>query len=176
MTADDLGDYIAAEDRARVRIDEMLARAGWVVQDYKAVNLFAGEGVAVRELVTNAGPADYVLFVNRQAVGMIEAKRQGTTLAGAEWQTVKYQSNSPDELPAHRAADGRLPFGYETTGDEGPGATRRAIVDAASRPPTRQVLARRSKRRLPSSGHFARHNGTAIEAASAPKTCGDQHG
>ena len=99
MTADDPGDYIAPENKARVRIDDMLTRAGWVVQDYKSVNLYAGEGVAVRELVTAAGPADYVLFVNRQAVGVIEAKKQGTTLAGVEWQTVKYQSNIPDELP-----------------------------------------------------------------------------
>lgn len=56
----------------------MLEAAGWAVQDYKAVNLYAGTGVAVRELVTNAGPADYVLFVNRQAVDVIEAKKKGT--------------------------------------------------------------------------------------------------
>ncbi len=118
MTKGVLDDYIDPEDRARIRIDDMLTRAGWMVQDYKAVNLYAGEGVAVRELVTNAGPADYVLFVNRQAVGIIEAKKQGTTLAGVEWQTLKYQANIPDELPAHRTPDGRLPFGYETTGDE----------------------------------------------------------
>ncbi len=98
MTPDD--DRLLPEQRARVRIDEMLAAAGWVVQDYKAVNLYAGTGVAVRELVTNAGPADYVLFVNRQAVGVIEAKKKGTTLSGVEWQTVKYQANLPDALPA----------------------------------------------------------------------------
>lgn len=69
MTTGLLDDYIDPEDRARVRIDDMLTRAGWVVQDYKSVNFYAGEGVAVRELVTNAGPAGYVLFVNRQAVG-----------------------------------------------------------------------------------------------------------
>ncbi|MCP3972999.1 MAG: DEAD/DEAH box helicase family protein [bacterium] len=68
--------------------------------------------------MTNAGPADYVLLVDRQAVGVIEAKRQGTTLAGIEWQTVKYQSNTPDELPAYLTPDDRLPFGYESTGEE----------------------------------------------------------
>jgi type I restriction enzyme R subunit len=109
--------YIPPEQKARQRIDAMLEAAGWVVQDYKAVNLYAGTGVAVRELVTSAGPADYVLFVNRQAVGVIEAKKKGTTLSGVEWQTVKYQSNVPDELPAY-LLDGRLPYGYESTGDE----------------------------------------------------------
>jgi hypothetical protein len=88
-----------------------------VVQDYQSVNLYAGGGVAVRELVTDAGPADYVLFVNRQAVGVIEAKKQGTTLSGVEWQTVKYQRNMPGELPAYLIG-GRLPFGYESTGSE----------------------------------------------------------
>src|SRR4051794_19725653 len=102
------------EQRARMRIDTMLEAAGWVLQDYKRVNLYAGTGVAVRELVTNAGPADYVLFVNRQAVGVIEAKRRGTTLSGVEWQTVKYQANLPDALPSY-LIDSRLPYGYEST-------------------------------------------------------------
>lgn len=125
MTTDD-SDRLLPEQRARVRIDAMLKAAGWVVQDYKAVNLYAGTGVAVRELVTNAGPADYVLFVNRQAVGVIEAKKKGTTLSGVEWQTVKYQSNVPDELPAYlvdrEREDGStvrcVPYAYESTGDE----------------------------------------------------------
>lgn len=116
MTSDD-HDRLLPEQRARVRIDGMLATAGWIVQDYKAVNLYAGTGVAVRELVTNAGPADYVLFVNRQAVGVVEAKKKGTTLSGVEWQTVKYQANLPDALPAY-LIDGRVPYGYESTGDE----------------------------------------------------------
>ena len=45
-------DRLLPEQRARVRIDGMLTAAGWVVQDYKSVNLYAGTGVAVRELVT----------------------------------------------------------------------------------------------------------------------------
>ncbi|MEX0665391.1 MAG: type I restriction-modification enzyme R subunit C-terminal domain-containing protein [Acidimicrobiia bacterium] len=110
-------DYLQPEQKARQRIDAMLGAAGWAVQDYKTVNLHAATGVAVRELVTDAGPADYVLFVNRQAVGVIEAKKQGTTLSGVEPQTLKYQVNVPDALPAYRI-EGCLPFGYESTGDE----------------------------------------------------------
>jgi type I restriction enzyme R subunit len=95
----------------------MLEAAGWAVQDYRAINLYAGMGVAVRELVTEAGPADYVLFVNRQAVGVIEAKKRGATLSGVEWQTVRYATHIPDELPAFLVG-GHLPFGYESTGQE----------------------------------------------------------
>jgi len=116
MCPDEIG-YLAPEQKARQRIDTMLGRAGWVVQDYRSVNLYAGLGVAVRELVTEAGPADYVLFVNRQAVGIIEAKKQGTTLSGVEPQTLKYQANVPDALPAYLVG-GLLPYGYESTGVE----------------------------------------------------------
>ena len=59
------------EAKARQTIDERLAAAGWSVQDMKALNLGAGVGVAVREYPTDSGPADYVLFVNRIAVGVI---------------------------------------------------------------------------------------------------------
>jgi hypothetical protein len=41
MTSSD-HDRLLPEQRARVRIDGMLTAAGWVVQDYKAVNLYAG--------------------------------------------------------------------------------------------------------------------------------------
>jgi type I restriction enzyme, R subunit len=117
MAGQSASEYLHPEQRARQQIDAMLDAAGWIVQDYRSVNLFAGTGVAVRELVTMAGPADYVLFVEGQAVGVIEAKKQGTPLAGVEWQTVKYQTHIPDEVPAV-LVDGHLPFGYESTGDE----------------------------------------------------------
>ena len=100
-----------------MEIDEQLAACGWVVQDYKHAAVAAAQGVAVREVQTDAGPADYVLFVDRQAVGVIEAKKAGTTLTGVEPQTRKYQVSSPDWLPAF-LVDGALPFGYESTGAE----------------------------------------------------------
>ena len=62
------------EEKARVLIDQKLEQAGWVIQDMKQFNLSAGSGVAVRECPTDTGPADYVLFVNRNPVGVIEAK------------------------------------------------------------------------------------------------------
>ena len=100
-----------------MEIDEQLAACGWVVQDYQHAAVAAAQGVAVREVPTDAGPADYVLFVDRQAVGVIEAKKAGTTLTGVEPQTRKYQVSSPDWLPAFEV-DGALPFGYESTGSE----------------------------------------------------------
>ena len=110
-------DYLAPEARARMEIDEQLGACGWVVQDYKHAAVAAAQGVAVREVPTEAGPADYVLFVDRQAVGVIEAKKAGSTLTGVEPQTRKYRAAYPEELPAF-TVDGALPFGYESTGAE----------------------------------------------------------
>lgn len=112
-----VSEYLSPEQSARRDIDEQLEACGWVVQDYKTAAVAAAQGVAVREVQTAAGPADYVLYVDRQAVGVIEAKKVGSTLTGVEYQTRKYQSAYPDELQALEV-DGVLPFGYESTGAE----------------------------------------------------------
>ncbi|MBK8960520.1 MAG: DEAD/DEAH box helicase family protein [Proteobacteria bacterium] len=80
------------EARARELIDHKLQQAGWIVQDVKQLNLGAAVGVAVREYPTDSGPADYVLFVDRQAVGVIEAKKDaaGENLTATEAQTERY--------------------------------------------------------------------------------------
>lgn len=69
--------------RARVEIDRMLAGCG-AVQAASAVNLAASRGVAVREFVMKKpnGRADYLLFVDGRAAGVIEAKKEGGPLIG----------------------------------------------------------------------------------------------
>ena len=64
------------EQKARDTVDVLLKQAGWVVQSVKGIDLNAGLGQAVREYQTDVGPADYVLFVDKKAVGVIEAKRE----------------------------------------------------------------------------------------------------
>jgi len=59
------------EQLARDAIDKMLVASGWIVQSKNNFNLTAGSGVAVREYSTSVGPADYILFVNKQPVGLI---------------------------------------------------------------------------------------------------------
>jgi len=103
------------EKEARQLIDELLEAAGWQVQDYKQVNLGAGLGVAVREFTLKTGSADYLLFVDHKAAGVIEAKPVGTTLGGVDWQSDKYTIGLPDNLPSYQRP---LPFAYESTGVE----------------------------------------------------------
>ena len=102
------------EAKARQLIDHKLEQAGWAIQDTKQLNLGAASGVAVREYPTDTGPADYVLFVNRQAVGIIEAKRDeaGENITAVELQTERYAHSTlkwrKDNTP--------LPFLFESTG------------------------------------------------------------
>ncbi|MFW5665307.1 MAG: DEAD/DEAH box helicase family protein [Coleofasciculus sp.] len=103
------------EEIAREKIDQLLTAAGWVVQDYQDLNLGAALGVVVREYPLKTGAADYLLFINRQAAGVIEAKAKGTTLSGVELQSGKYLFGLPSNLPCYRKP---LPFAYESTGDE----------------------------------------------------------
>src|SRR5262245_21835010 len=86
------------ERRARRQIDVMLDAAGWVVQDRAAMNLSAAPGLAIREFRTGAGPADYQLFLGNLLVGIIEAKKAGTTLSTVEAQTREYAAKSPRPL------------------------------------------------------------------------------
>ena len=110
MTGADDTNLVPAETRARVLIDEQLTRAGWIVQDKKDLNLFAGQGVAVREVVMKPGHGrvDYLLYVDKAVVGVIEAKPVGTPLSGVEWQSAMYANGLPADvrLAARHATDG----------------------------------------------------------------------
>ncbi len=104
------------ETLARMDIDHQLAAAGWVVQDRDKLNLFAGRGIAIREVsIPGAGEADYLLVAGRKAVGIIEAKPAGSTLTGVEPQTRVYAEGLPEHMQAWTFP---LPMLYESTGKE----------------------------------------------------------
>lgn len=112
---------LQAEQRARVLIDRQLVAAGWLVQDRDAMNLSGGPGVAVREAVMAAGHgrADYLLYVDKRACGVIEAKPQGMTLSGVEWQSATYATGLPPRTKLRAVLLGeRLPFVFEASGSE----------------------------------------------------------
>ncbi len=70
------------EEIARQNIDKQLEACGWVIQSRWDLNLYAARGVAVREFPLETGEADCLLFLDRKAVGVVEAKHEGTTLSG----------------------------------------------------------------------------------------------
>ncbi|HNO75476.1 MAG TPA: type I restriction-modification enzyme R subunit C-terminal domain-containing protein [Nitrosomonas mobilis] len=102
------------EQKARDTIDALLRQAGWVVQSARKIDLNAGLGQAVREYQTDVGPADYVLFVDKKAVGVIEAKREeeGQRLTAHETQTEGYAAARLKWVNNNEP----LPFLYESTG------------------------------------------------------------
>ncbi len=104
------------EATAREKIDALLALAGWHVCDASAANIHSARGVAIREFpLPGHGFADYLLYVDGKAAGVVEAKKEGVTLSGVETQSDKYTKGLPAGLPAWRKP---LPFSYQTTGTE----------------------------------------------------------
>ena len=103
------------EQIARDSIDKQLLACGWIIQDKDKINLNAGAGIVVRYYLTQDGKeTDYVIFLDKKPVGVIEAKREeeAVRLTVHETQSeeyakskLKYLNNDP------------LPFVYESTGD-----------------------------------------------------------
>ncbi len=102
------------EQKARREIDAKLVASGWVVHNREDLDLTAGRGIAVREfpMKSGFGFADYLLYLDRKALGAVEAKAGGA-LTGVEAQSAKYAAGLPANLPAHRRP---LPFLFESNG------------------------------------------------------------
>ena len=101
------------EQRQRNELVRKLYDSGWVVQEKSKIDWNASRGIAIKEYLTDVGPVDYVLFVDKKPVGIIEAKKdeEGHRLTVVEEQSsgyatskLKYLNNDP------------LPFVYESTG------------------------------------------------------------
>jgi type I restriction enzyme R subunit len=106
-----------AEAEARELIDDLLKSAGWSVQDYQKEDFGASLGIAVREFQLKTGAADYLLFINRKVVGVIEAKPVGYSLGGVDYQSEKYVAGLVDWIdPLCLDPDYPTPFLYESTG------------------------------------------------------------
>ena len=72
------------EEKARIKIDQWLTEAGWKVinrEEYEPTCT----AVAIREgLLKGNLEADYFLFINGKAVGVLEAKREETDAFSAK--------------------------------------------------------------------------------------------
>jgi len=103
------------EQIARDIIDKQLIACGWVIQDKDKINLNASAGVVVRYYLTQDGKeTDYVMFVDKKPIGVIEAKREeeGHRLTMHEAQSEEYATSKLKYLN-----NDPLPFVYESTGD-----------------------------------------------------------
>ena len=92
---------MAPEQQARLSIDALLQQAGWHVCDMANANIHASRGVALREFPLNPGYgfADYLLYIDGKAAGVIEAKKEGATLTGVEVQSARTPRACPHRYP-----------------------------------------------------------------------------
>ena len=126
-------DSLYPEQRARKEIDRNLNFSGWKVQSKDGIDFGAGVGIAVREYPTDVGPADYVLFVDKKPVGVIEAKPEDW---GHKITIVEEQSGGYAKAPLKWINNKKsLPFVYESTG-----AITRFTDSRDPRPRSREVF------------------------------------
>jgi type I restriction enzyme R subunit len=106
---------LTPEQQAREHIDAQLTASGWVVQSVKETNVGAALGVAIREYQTDVGPADYILFVDRKPVGVVEAKKaeEGEKFTMHEEQAEGYATAKLKWT----IGESNLPFCYLSTGE-----------------------------------------------------------
>ncbi len=104
---------VTPEEKARQVIDKKLVEAGWILQDMKEFNPNASLGVAVREFATDSGPVDYLLFVDKVPVGVIEAKKsdEGQNITTHETQSLRYATSKLKWMVNKKP----LRFAYEAT-------------------------------------------------------------
>ncbi len=106
---------LGEERHARKEIDKLLEAAGWSVCDYGSQDISKPSAIREFPLKQGHGHADYLLYLQGKAAGVVEAKKAGYTLKGVAVQSAKYIAGLPDDLPAW----GRpLPFAFESTGKE----------------------------------------------------------
>ncbi|MCL1876064.1 MAG: hypothetical protein FWF87_07400 [Synergistaceae bacterium] len=101
------------EQKARIEIDRKLTASGWLLQDKKEFNPAAALGVAVREFNTDSGPVDYLLFVGRKPVCVVEAKKaeEGQNMTVHEAQSKRYGASGIKWTVSGQA----IRFAYEAT-------------------------------------------------------------
>jgi len=100
---------------SRAKIDELLEKAVWVIQDINIINLSASYGIAIPEFPFTSGYADYLLIIDGKAVAVIETKPQGTTLSVIAEQSQAYITGIPKNLLTVKEP---LSFAYQNTSIE----------------------------------------------------------
>lgn len=113
------------EADTRRLIDAQLQRAGWEADSVelsypKGARPQKGRNLAIAEWPTKNGPADYVLFVGLQPVGIVEAKRKSKDVPGSLEQAKRYSRGyafAPGQVEAGGPWDKyKVPFLFATNG------------------------------------------------------------
>ena len=104
------------EEKVRVKIDQMFEDAGWKVvdRDFYSPTITAA---AIREgLLEGNREADYFLFLNGKAVGVLEAKRKEVNVA-SDWVSDQAERYTRYVPKCYQAFARPLPFIYLSNGE-----------------------------------------------------------
>ena len=160
------------EAAARENIDRQLLAVGWLIQDKKDLNLSASRGVAVREMQSMGGPADYILFVDGKALGVVEAKKAGTTLSGVAEQSARYsaaKNGSPSAGPIPCPSPTNPPASKPTSATSATPTPAPAPSSPSTPPSTCSNSSSNAARQLPSAPASA--NSPRSNTVTAPRDC-----
>ncbi len=113
------------EADTRALIDDQLRSVGWEANTEElrwstGTRPQKGKNLAIAEWPTDNGPADYVLFVGLEAVGVVEAKRKAKDVAATVEQSKRYSrgyASKAGEVPSGSPwGEFRVPFLFATNG------------------------------------------------------------
>lgn len=123
-----IGQQLELDERETRRlIDQQLRDVGWdadteELRYSQGVRPQKGRYLAIAEYPTTSGPADYALFAGLQLVGVVEAKRQSSDVAGAVEQAKRYSRDvrlEPEAaVPGSPWGTYQVPFVFATNGRE----------------------------------------------------------
>lgn len=109
-------DSLKPEEQARVKIDEMLRRAGWdIVKRDEYSQRFNACAIEEALMVGNK-EADYLLVLDGKAIGVLEAKRKESSLGNkVSDQVASYSAKVPNWTQTWMKP---LPFLFKSNGDD----------------------------------------------------------
>lgn len=107
--------YGTPEKETRKKIDGLLEESGWKV--LKRGETIPNKGAfSSEEYPTSSGPADYVLVVNGNIIGIVEAKKSDESVYGVLTQAQRYARDI--EGTNYNFDDFKVPFIYSTNGQD----------------------------------------------------------
>ena len=109
---------IINEDETRKKwIDTKLIKSGWtkIINFSNDLDLSTLHRTAVRELPTDDGFADYVLYLNGKPYAVVEAKKLGLSPQNVLQQAQRYARTIKDGLGNYNGY--KVPFAYSTNGE-----------------------------------------------------------
>lgn len=110
-----MSDTLLPEQKARIKIDELLKKAGWDIISRNEYSDIYNACAITEALLTGNLEADYLLFVGGKAIGVLEAKRAENNLSvDVAEQAQNYTKSLPDW---YQTWENPLPFVFLSNGE-----------------------------------------------------------